>query len=73
MEMTLDEFLAEVDRWKLAAAIETRDLTPDERAEHYRRVRAWLESQLGHPLNVAEIPESVGVRTRASEFEEHHL
>ncbi len=56
MERTLDDALAEIDRWKEAASNRMAKLSPIERAEAHREARAWLEAQLGRPLRDA-VPE----------------
>lgn len=53
MEMTLDEFLAEVDRWKQPVSDEMAPLSPAERARLDAEARAWLEEKLGRPLQEA--------------------
>ena len=50
MEMTLDEYLAEIDRWKQPVSDRTADLSASERAEADRQARAWLETRLGRAL-----------------------
>ena len=53
MEMTLDEYLEEVDRWKEAALEQTQALPPAARDEVYRRARDWLEAKIGRRLEQA--------------------
>lgn len=53
MEMTLDEYLAEIDRWKEAVSDRVAKLPVSERTEAHRDARAWLEAQLGRPLREA--------------------
>ena len=50
MEMTLDEYLAEIDRWKQPVSNRAADLSAAERAEADCHARAWLESKLGRVL-----------------------
>jgi hypothetical protein len=49
-EQTLDEYLAEVDRWKNAVSDRLRSLPAKERLAKYREVRVWLEARIGHKL-----------------------
>lgn len=53
MEMTLDEFLADIDRWKQPVSDQMIALPVAERAAQDREARAWLESRLGRQLEVA--------------------
>lgn len=54
MDMTLDEALAEIDRWRLAASKE--GLSIAEYAERARRAGDRLQSQLPEPLPEAPWP-----------------
>ncbi len=53
MGMTLDEYLAEIDRWKQPVSDQTLALSVSALAQHDREARAWLETKLGRPLNEA--------------------
>jgi hypothetical protein len=62
MAVTLDEYLAEVDRWKQAAQDELDALSPEARAERLAKVRAEFETARGRPLDKPQSvvrPESV--------------
>jgi len=61
MEMTLDEYLAEIDRWKQAVSDRTLPLSPEARAEHDREARAWLEAKLGRRLEQTPATEQAAV------------
>jgi hypothetical protein len=50
MEMTLDEYLAEIDRWKQPVSDRTSGMSPSERAESDREARTWLETKMGRSL-----------------------
>jgi hypothetical protein len=50
MEMTLDEYLAEIDLWKQPVSDRTSDMCPSERAEVDREARTWLETKIGRSL-----------------------
>jgi hypothetical protein len=63
MEMTLDEYLKEVDRWKLAVSDRMAGLSPAERAREDQVALDWLESQLGRRLERAPGPGSEGAPT----------
>lgn len=65
MEVTLDEYLAKIDRWKQAVSDRMLELSPEERTEQDRAAQAWLEKQLGRRLRVAEVAGS-GSSSRAS-------
>ncbi len=52
MGMTLDEYLAEIDRWKQPISDQVSASSGAERAELDRKARAWLEAKLGRPLEV---------------------
>ena len=62
MEMTLDEYLAEIDRWKQPVSNRAADLSAAERAEADCHARAWLESKLARtarasaPLRASRTP-----------------
>ena len=58
MEMTLKDYLAEVDRWKEAAGKRLLTLSPTARAAHAQDAIAWLEAKLGRPLRLPAPPES---------------
>ena len=58
MEMTLNEYLAEVDRWKQAVSERTASLSPEARAEYDREARAWLEAKIGRSLQSPPSPEA---------------
>ncbi len=47
MEMTLDEYLAEIDRWKQSVSDRMAALSAAERALADEEARAWLESNIG--------------------------
>ena len=57
MEMTLDEYLAEIDRWKQPLSDRAGTLSPAERAEVDREARTWLEAKLGRALRKPRPPE----------------
>jgi len=50
MEMTLNEYLAEVDRWKQTVSDRMAGLDASERARSDREAVAWLEEALGRQL-----------------------
>jgi hypothetical protein len=50
MEMTLDEYLAEIDRWKQPVSDRAAALSAAERAEVDREARAWLVARIGRSL-----------------------
>jgi hypothetical protein len=50
MEITLDEYLAEIDRWKQPLSDRALTLSAAERAEVDREARTWLETKLGRAL-----------------------
>ena len=50
MDMTLNEYLGEVDRWKQAVSDRMAKLNPVERAAQDRDALAWLEAKLGRRL-----------------------
>lgn len=50
MEMTLDEALAEIDEWKNAVVDRVTNLPPEERAKVGQEAIAWLEREIGRPL-----------------------
>lgn len=50
MEMTLDESLAEVDKWKHAAVDQLASLPTHERAKVSRDAVAWLEREISRAL-----------------------
>lgn len=58
MEMTWDDYLAEVDAWKESAEKRRQNLSPAERAAHAQEAKAWLEAKLGRPLRPAAPPEA---------------
>ena len=58
MDMTLNEYLAEVDRWKQTVSDRMAKLSPAERAAEDRDALAWLEKQLGRRLKEASSPQS---------------
>ena len=53
MGMTLDEYLADIDRWKQPVSDQALAVSPAERAKLDRDARAWLEVKLGRPLEIA--------------------
>ncbi len=57
MEMTLDESLAEIDKWKNAAVELLTNLSPSERARLGEDAIAWLEREIGRPLERVPAPE----------------
>ncbi|MDO8630483.1 MAG: hypothetical protein Q7R41_08315 [Phycisphaerales bacterium] len=57
MDMTLNEYLGEVDRWKQLVSDRTARLDPAERARADREAIDWLERQLGRRLKEASSPE----------------
>jgi hypothetical protein len=50
MGMTLNEYLAEVDRWKQVVSDRTAAVSPEARAEMDREAIAWLEAKIGRKL-----------------------
>ncbi len=66
MGMTLNEHLAEVDKWKQAVGDEVMGFSDAERLEYDRRAVAWLEAQLGVQLDRAPAPRSAtdGIASR---------
>ena len=50
MDLTLDEFLIEIDRWKQPVSDRTAALRPPDRAREDQEARAWLEGMLGRQL-----------------------
>jgi len=50
MDMTLDEYLAEVDAWKAKAIVELAGMSPEQRAIESRELREWLEARIGTKL-----------------------
>jgi hypothetical protein len=54
--MTLDEYLAEIDRWKQPVSDQTIGLDVAARAELDQEARAWLQAKLGRPLKQAPWP-----------------
>lgn len=57
MGMTLDEYLAEVDKWKERARRRTARLSAAERRKHYEETLAWLARKIGRPLKKAAVSE----------------
>ena len=53
MGMTLDEYLAEIDRWKQPLSDCALKLSAAERAEIDRNARTWLEAKLGRVLRIS--------------------
>lgn len=53
MDVTLDEYLHEVDRWKQPVSDRLARLHPVDRAREDQEARAWLEEKLGRPLEEA--------------------
>lgn len=58
MAMTLDEYLEELDRWKQPVSNQMQALDPAARSERDRDARAWLQAQLGHPLDAVPVKET---------------
>ena len=52
MEKTLDEFLAEVDRWKRVSD-DSASMSIEQRKLEEQEARAWLERKLGRKLQEA--------------------
>jgi hypothetical protein len=48
--MTLDEYLAEIDRWKQPLSDQALTLSAAQRADVDREARNWLEAKLGRAL-----------------------
>jgi hypothetical protein len=63
MGMTLDEYLAEIDRWKQPVSDQGLALSATERTELDREARVWLEAKLGRPLEIAPWAEKKAVPT----------
>ncbi len=57
MEMTLDESLAEIDKWKDAAVDQLQHLPAAERAKVGQDAIAWLEREIGRPLERVPAPD----------------
>ncbi|HEY3245994.1 MAG TPA: hypothetical protein VGM03_21845 [Phycisphaerae bacterium] len=57
MDMTLDEALEEIDRWKSAVVDQVAKLPPEERAKVGHEAIAWLEREIGRPLQRVAPPE----------------
>lgn len=55
MEITLNEYLAEVDRWKQGVSDRMAVLDPIQRAKADQDALAWLEHTLGRRLEVETI------------------
>jgi hypothetical protein len=53
MEVTLDEYLEEIDRWKQPVTDRTLAVPPPMRASAAYEARAWLEAKLGKRLDEA--------------------
>jgi len=56
MEMTLNQYLSEVDRWKQAVSDEMAKLDPANRARRDEEAIAWLEAKLGRRMRRAGHP-----------------
>lgn len=50
MDMTLDECLEEVDKWKASAIRRTSHLTPEQREQERAALRSWIKEKLGRCL-----------------------
>lgn len=50
MGITLDDYLATIDKWKQPVSDRVRRLPASERHKFDRDARAWLESKLGRKL-----------------------
>jgi len=57
MDMTLNEYLGEVDRWKQVVSDRMAKLDPADRARADQDALAWLGGKLGRPLQQAPLPE----------------
>ena len=66
MEMTLDEYLAEIDRWKQPLSDRALKLSTAERAEVDREARTWLEAKLGRTLRKPLQHDLTGAAPQAS-------
>ena len=64
MDMTLNEYLGEVDRWKQVVSDRMARLNPAERAAEDRDALAWLEKQLGRRLHAT--PATTTQETRSA-------
>jgi len=53
MDVTLDDYLAEVDRWKQAVVEKMIDLSVEERAKEDQEALDWMETKLGRRLKKA--------------------
>ena len=53
MDLTLDEYLRQVDQWKQVVSDRMAKLNPAERAAEDRNALAWLEGMLGRRLQHA--------------------
>lgn len=56
MDMTLDEYLDEVDRWKQKAMEQTESLSAAAREKVLHDSLRWLERRIGRRLKVAGAP-----------------
>jgi hypothetical protein len=63
MEMTLDQYLAEIDRWKQSVSDRMAALSASERAVAEHEARKWLESKLGQALRAPSPHEPSTVST----------
>ncbi|GIK15953.1 MAG: hypothetical protein BroJett003_09170 [Planctomycetota bacterium] len=50
MDMTLDECLAEVDRWRAKIVERPASMTPKEWEQESAGLRRWMNEKLGCPL-----------------------
>lgn len=57
MEMTLDEYLDEVDRWKQKAMKRTESLSAAAREKVMQDSLRWLEQRIGRKLRTATAPD----------------
>jgi hypothetical protein len=50
MDLTLDDYLRQVDQWKQAVSDRMAALDPAGRIREDQEARAWMEGKLGRPL-----------------------
>ena len=57
MDLTLDEYLRQVDQWKQTVSDRMAALDPASRVREDQEARAWLEQKLGRRLQQAPLDE----------------
>jgi uncharacterized protein with von Willebrand factor type A (vWA) domain len=68
MEMTLDDYLREVDRWKDAVTERMATLSVDERLREGQEATRRLEMKLGRPLRKRTLAEERARRMDPSKY-----